>query len=228
MTQEALKMALEALEADELDMVDDGSGNMVFRKEQAIAAIKKALSEPEQEPVAWMFQHDETGRMNYVSNDGIHDPTMFLGMNPRYALVCPLYTIPPQPKEPEQEPVAWEQFYPDIGKPQIAEALAKEKALQDLHDENERLGLYKDAYAEQEPMAWISTGPARMIHWTSDKPAYGDDWVPLYTTSPQRKPLTDEDVERIVREATVGEHGIGYTIARAIEAAHGIKEKNNG
>ena len=55
-----------------------------------------ALAQPEQEPVAWMFQHDETGRMNYVSNDGIHDPTMFLGMNPRYALVCPLYTTPPQ------------------------------------------------------------------------------------------------------------------------------------
>ena len=49
-----------------------------------------------QEPVAWMFQHEETGRMNYVSNDGIHDPTMFLKMNPRYALVCPLYTTPPQ------------------------------------------------------------------------------------------------------------------------------------
>ena len=48
------------------------------------------------EPVAWMFQHDETGRMNYVSNDGIHNPAMFLEMNPRYALVCPLYTTPPQ------------------------------------------------------------------------------------------------------------------------------------
>ena len=59
----------------------------------AIDALK-ALDK--QEPVAWMFQHDETGRMNYVSNDGIHDPTMFLGMNPRYALVCPLYTSPPQ------------------------------------------------------------------------------------------------------------------------------------
>jgi hypothetical protein len=76
----------------------------------------------------------------------------------------------------------------------------------------------------QEPVAWISTGTARMIHWTADKPAYGDDWVPLYTAPPQRKPLTDEDVERIVREARVGEHGIGYTIARAIEAAHDIKE----
>ena len=64
------------------------------------------------------------------------------------------------------------------------EALAKEKALQALHDENERLGLYKDVYAKQEPLAWISTGPANMIHWTADKPAYGDDWVPLYTTPP--------------------------------------------
>ena len=42
---EALKMALEALEEDELDMVDDGSSNMVFRKEQAITAIKEALAQ---------------------------------------------------------------------------------------------------------------------------------------------------------------------------------------
>ena len=32
----------------------------------------------------------------------------------------------------------------------IKEDLAKEKALQALHDENERLGLYKDAYAQLE------------------------------------------------------------------------------
>ena len=83
MTKEVLKLALEALEADELDMVDDGSGNMVFRKEQAITTIKEALAQP-----------------------------------------------------------------------------------------------------KQEPLAWISTGPASMIHWTADKPAYGDDWVPLYTTPP--------------------------------------------
>lgn len=38
----------------------------------------------------------------------------------------------------------------------IKEALAKEKALQALHNENERLGLYKDAYAqpEQEPFGF--------------------------------------------------------------------------
>ena len=85
---EAMKMALEALEADELDMVDDGSGNMVFRKEQAIAAIKKALSEPEQD-----------------------------GQCKRCIDGCPACDAR---KLPEPEPVAWEQFYPDIGKPQIA------------------------------------------------------------------------------------------------------------
>ena len=96
MTQEALKLALEALET-----------LMIERRsiyDKAITAIKEALAQ-EQEPVAWMFQHDETGRMNYVSNDGIHNPTTFIEMNPRYALVCPLYTAPPaaQP-EPGQMP----------------------------------------------------------------------------------------------------------------------------
>ena len=82
---EALKLALEALEADPLEMVADVDGHMVFLKDKAITAIKEALAQP-----------------------------------------------------------------------------------------------------KQEPLAWISTGTARMIHWTADKPAYGDDWVPLYTTPPQR------------------------------------------
>lgn len=43
----------------------------------------------------------------------------------------------------------------------LKEALAQEKALQALHDENERLGLYKDVYEQQrneqvEPVAWVS------------------------------------------------------------------------
>ena len=62
------------------------------------------------------------------------------------------------------------------------------------------------------------------LEWSKPKDCLSAD--PLYTTPPQRKPMTDEDVERIVREARVGEHGIGYTIARATEAAHGIKEKS--
>ena len=40
------------------------------------------------------------------------------------------------------------------------------------------------------------------------------------------QPLTDEEIEAIVLTSCVGEHGIGNTVARAIEKAHGIKEKN--
>ena len=84
-----------------ITMIDAGGQESHFQSwltlsEGIIDVIDALKALDKQEPVAWMFQHDETGRMNYVSNDGIHDPTMFLGMNPRYALVCPLYTTPPQ------------------------------------------------------------------------------------------------------------------------------------
>ena len=126
---EALKLALEALEADSLEMVADVDGHMVFRKEQAIAAIKKALSEP-----------------------------------------------------------------------------------------------------KQEPLAWISTGPASMIHWTSDKPAYGDDWVPLYTIPPQRTwvGLTKEEIAEFDTWHDNREEEVGWCnpseIVAYIEAK--LKEKN--
>jgi hypothetical protein len=55
---------------------------------------------------------------------------------------------------------------------------------------------------------------------------------PLYTTPPQRKPLTDEEMQRIIHEHTKlnpnqrdDKQLIGYIInaTRAIEAAHVIK-----
>ena len=82
------------------------------------------------------------------------------------------------------------------------------------------------AQPEQKPLAWISTGPASMIHWTADKPAYGDDWVPLYTTPPQRKPLTLSQKQRLWSSVgdkpTLKDRVNAYGLA--IEAAHGIKE----
>ena len=85
---------------------------------------------------------------------------------------------------------------------------------------------------EQEPVAWgVFEGNLHdMFFSPSEAQEMADlkgthaEVRPLYTTPPQRKPMMDEDVERIVREARVGERGIGYTIARAIEAAHNIKE----
>ena len=43
------------------------------------------------------------------------------------------------------------------------------------------------------------------------------------TTPPQRKPLTDEEIDRMYVSC---KYGSVRELARAIEAAHGIKEKN--
>jgi len=81
---EALKLALEALTyiytettADEDELID-----------QAITVIKEALTQPEQEPVAW---YDKHGMIT-------HDP--FEG-------VTPLYTTPPAPQPAQEPPSEW-------------------------------------------------------------------------------------------------------------------------
>ena len=95
------------------------------------------------------------------------------------------------------------------------------------------------AQSEQEPVAW-------MYDWI----AYGEegetvirDWIsanydeshsptagchnirPLYTTPPNSKPLSDEEIDAIYTGVRAVHHEIdSYVFARAIEAAHGIKE----
>ena len=48
--------------------------------------------------------------------------------------------------------------------------------------------------------------------------------APLYTTPPQRKPLTDEQIKRMAAKWFLSMYWpLCNTFARAIEAAHGIK-----
>jgi len=105
--EEALKLALGALEADELDMVDDANGNMVFRREQAITAINEALAQPAQEPFGWYsaqeddFMTDKIRKEHKRLNSYTH-------IHGKFDL--PLYTTPPatQPaQEPAQAPVGY-------------------------------------------------------------------------------------------------------------------------
>ena len=94
--------------------------------------------------------------------------------------------------------------------------IERELALQALHDENERLGLYEDAYGAQ-PEKTVC--PFCTSEWvTAEQHDRNVDRV-------ERKPLTDEEIGAILEG--VNAYGTRlYTFARAIEAAHGIKEKN--
>jgi hypothetical protein len=75
------------------------------------------------------------------------------------------------------------------------------------------------AQPEQEPVAWMDADGN-----VSDNNDHKCFPIPLYTiTPPQRKPLTDEQIQQIVLTAH-GNQDWTLVFARAIEAAHGIKE----
>ena len=81
------------------------------------------------------------------------------------------------------------------------------------------------AQPEQEPYGWYIDGYGSVIGKNEPKSVRVGEWLPWYTTPPQRKPLTDEEIDRIW-----GSHTFIQAIdrrqqafARAIEAAHGIK-----
>ena len=87
---EALKLLVEALSLYETRT--DGLVN------KALAAGKEALAQPEQEPVAWRawFDADNSAKWLFTLWPEEEHPSFDWQ---------PLYTTPPQPKEPEQEPV---------------------------------------------------------------------------------------------------------------------------
>jgi hypothetical protein len=93
------------------------------------------------------------------------------------------------------------------------------------------------AQPEQVPVAWMYDLKQRgsfegvSTEYSRVKLSIGENWVPLYTAPPQRKPLSSEDIEQCCYEAdsVADDHCQTWkwtqAFARAIEAAHGIGEK---
>jgi hypothetical protein len=90
--------------------------------------------------------------------------------------------------------------------------------------------------AKDEPVAWIS--PTELLVMRGNALGGAKDWrvnvglkpedgdVGLYTSPPQRKPLTDEEIVLIVGECAATHQHTDIHFARAIEAAHGITGEN--
>jgi len=76
--------------------------------------------------------------------------------------------------------------------------------------------------AQQEPVAWLHPANAKCV--TTDPTAYARG-LPLYTSPPpQRKPLTDEEIETMANDFEEGYVFLYRSFARAIEAK--LWEKN--
>jgi len=112
----------------------------------------------------------------------------------------------------------------------IKEALANE-ALEKMAENARELGLdYEPAQTEQKPVVFWD-GESRFVsqktkEWdkrTGGTLGFGCD-IALYTTPPQRKPLSDEEIETYRHMIDWTAHWSYINFARAIEAAHGIKE----
>ena len=86
--REVMQQALAAL-INERNFREDNDCVSCGETEEAIARLRTELSKPEPEPVAWMFHHDETGRIVCVDSWQVENG--FENLNPRLQKICPLY-----------------------------------------------------------------------------------------------------------------------------------------
>ena len=83
------------------------------------------------------------------------------------------------------------------------------------------------AQPEQEPVAILHRYPSKCrmtVEYTDEITEVREGSWPLYTTPPQSKPLTDEEIILIVADCASSHQHTDIHFAHAIEAAHGIKE----
>ena len=79
------------------------------------------------------------------------------------------------------------------------------------------------AQPEQEPVAWMTPdGEGFRIRFSPPVNDVPLGWDALYTAPPQRKPLTDEQIDELSHTMVKGNKSANW-LCRAIEAAHGVK-----
>ena len=121
--------------------------------------------------------------------------------------------------QPEQEPVAWEQFYPDIGKPKFVAQPDQELVAIRLWD-SQWMNVVNHDNCYQ---GWDKEDAINHAVKMTEK--YIAENFANNTTPPQRKPLPYEQLDSLWQTTDTGDFELDIReFARAIEAAHNIKE----
>ena len=134
--------------------------------------------------------------------------------------------------EAKYEPVAWFWFDERDGGEWIH--IADNQINADKFGNAKVIPLYTTPPQQEtkdEPVAYVETkevhGQMCSFIYRADSTKLLPDGTKLYTTPLQRKPLSDEEIEKLFLSATARTHlDAAIAFARAIEAAHEIKERN--
>jgi len=207
---EALKLALEALEEAWYHVgTFQPTEKAIDLYDEARTAIKEALAQPEQEPVAWKLVPVEPTKemlkaMDECSTEG-YDERLYAG----HAASVYMAAIDAAPAQSaQQKPVVW--MYQDKSTHEVR----FQKHMRDFvdHSKTSEVPLYSESLANHELQCVCGAV------WCGDEMVHLPNKIP-----PQRKPLTDEEIILIVAECASSHQHTDIHFARAIEAAHGIK-----
>jgi hypothetical protein len=202
---EALKMALEALE------YHTAQTRPIHQTSEAITAIKEALAHPEQDSTYTYASNlaKTIWQIHYMKDSPEWKPldTTEGVLTQIDNMTCGLVREkPPQPKEPEQEPVAW--VYPEglealkAGKPWTAYGTLQEP---------NNTALYLSPQPDIPPYAWVTFTPYGEeddVWYENPEGQLLEGWTykPLYDTTPPQRTwveLTDEERQEIALEVPI-------------------------
>ena len=240
---EAMKLALEALELINIEFVcGNGSHHkkedrhkwdedcpITNRWRKAITAIKEALAQPEQEPVAWLLTDKN---INSIQVDSIqrlidrlkhaHHTDIRVRINGHdewFEADWLKHMVRVTPPQPEQNPMSDEML----------------QAITDPENQPSQYGTVTLDYHFEKIKKWedlFERMSNKVLQQPKQEPVIDKSAAIRIATSlgwtPQRKPLTDEEIEKLADDFLayqIEDYQVSgvFTFARAIEAAHGIK-----
>jgi hypothetical protein len=203
-------------------------GMIQARMQEEIDELRAALAQPEQEPVGWLYESRAGVRIFHPASDDKRFQADWEAaqQHPEAHKMTPLYTQSPQHLQSfaqDWDAPGMEAYDdPPLAPPEPTRS-------QQMRDAGyTRRPRQLPGEDEQEPVAyqWLGTS---VIRKRIPKTAEAGTWRPLYAVLPQRKPLTDEEIELAYREIWRNlSDGFSHTSAEWIEAGIRYAEKVHG